>query len=63
MSRKPRSGCQVKGWWDKSHKKFCRIMQEPNVQRMHNLDYSVQGTRIKFKENICNDTESEASMS
>ncbi|KAK8041552.1 hypothetical protein PG994_014559 [Apiospora phragmitis] len=34
-------GCQTKGWKVKSHKRFCRIMRDINVQLMHDLDYSL----------------------
>ncbi|KAI8624396.1 hypothetical protein F5Y19DRAFT_318158 [Xylariaceae sp. FL1651] len=35
--------CQEKGWNDKAHKKFCKVLKDENVKTMLSMDYTNYG--------------------
>ncbi|KAI1488120.1 hypothetical protein F5X96DRAFT_105872 [Biscogniauxia mediterranea] len=41
--------CQAKGWNEKGHKKYCKVLKDENVKTLHFLDYSTYQADISFK--------------
>ncbi|KAK7740970.1 hypothetical protein SLS53_005033 [Cytospora paraplurivora] len=41
--------CQVKGWNEKDHKRYCKVARDPNFMSLIKLDFSASETGFAFK--------------